>query len=71
MALVRFLGKDFSCYRNVFLMLCRMTVRQGTAKTLIFSFFSIFFPCAHWHMEKADADDLLKYQVPQEESSGR
>lgn len=67
--LVRFLRRDFSCYRNVFLTLCKVTVRQSTA--LIFRFFTISFLCAHWHMEKADADDLLKYQVPQEDQSGR
>lgn len=67
--LVRFLGKNFSLYRNIFLTLCRVTVMQGTG--LIFRFFSIFFLCAHWHVEKADADGLLKYQVPLEERSGR
>lgn len=62
--LVRFLGKDFSLHRKVILTLCRATVRQVTA--LIFSSVSVFLLRAHQHMEIANADDLLKYQVPQE-----
>lgn len=67
--LVRFLGKDFSFHRRAFLTLCRETVRQVTA--LILMFFSVFFLCAHQHVEKVDADDVLKYQVPQEERTRR
>lgn len=67
--LLRFLGKDFSLHRRAFLTLCKETVRQVTALILVFS--SVFFLCAHQHVEKVDADDMLKYQVPQKERTRR